>query len=252
MIQMTTKGKDNTFRLVLTALFAALTAAATLAIRIPSPMNGYINLGDALVLACAWMLGPLYGTIAAGVGSMLADLISGYAAYAPGTLIIKSATALAACLLFNALNKKDADKHGVRIAKRIISGILGETIMVDGYFGYACLLMGKGLAAIRFGTGARLRASLGAGGLFFSCPFTEVMNGCIFGNGFIFAFNRHFLPCIFRAKKVNIFQAVTAAKRSASNRRHSVRDGDLRQIGAIGKCKIIDACYTVRNGIPHV
>ena len=113
-------------------------------------------------------------------------------------------------------------------------------------------LAGKSLAAIRFGTGTRLRASLGAGGLFFSCPFTEVMNGCIFGNGFIFAFNRHFLPCIFRAKKVNIFQAVTAAKRSASNRRHSVRDGDLRQIGAIGKCEIIDACYTVRNGIPHV
>ena len=113
-------------------------------------------------------------------------------------------------------------------------------------------LAGKGLAAARFGTDARLRARLGAGRLFFSGPFAEVMNGCIFGDGFIFAFNRHFLPCIFRAKKVNIFQAVTDAKRSASNRRHSVWDGDFCQIGAIVKCKIIDACYTVRNGIPHV
>lgn len=172
MIQMTTEGKDNTFRLVLTALFAALTAAATLAIRIPSPMNGYINLGDALVLACAWMLGPLYGTVAAGLGSMLADLISGYAAYAPGTLIIKSATALAACLLYNALNKKDAGKHGVRIAKRIISGILGEIVMVAGYFGYACLLLGKGLAAAASIPGNCFQ---GAAGIILGIALTEAL-----------------------------------------------------------------------------
>ena len=70
-------------RLVYTALFTALTTVATLVIQVPSPMSGYVNLGDAMVLLSAWILGPVYGTAAAGIGSMLADLLSGYAYYAP-------------------------------------------------------------------------------------------------------------------------------------------------------------------------
>ena len=45
--------------LVLAALFAALTCVATMVIQIPSPMNGYVNLGDCFVLLAGWVLGPL-------------------------------------------------------------------------------------------------------------------------------------------------------------------------------------------------
>ena len=83
-------------RLVYTALFTALTTVATLVIQVPSPMSGYVNLGDAMVLLSAWILGPVYGTAAAGIGSMLADLLSGYAYYAPGTLVIKCLMAFVA------------------------------------------------------------------------------------------------------------------------------------------------------------
>ncbi len=137
---------NKTFRLVLAALFTALTAVATLVIRIPSPMNGYVNLGDVIVLMNGWMLGPVWGTFAAGVGSMLADLIAGYAVYAPGTLVIKAICALTASLIFRAL-KKDAEKHVIRITKRVISALISEMIMVAGYFGYAAILMGNGLSA---------------------------------------------------------------------------------------------------------
>ena len=109
-------------------------------------------------------------------------------------------------------------------------------------------LMGKGLAAIRFGTGARLRASLGAGGLFFSCPFTEVMNGCIFGDGFIFAFNRHFLPCIFRAKKVNIFNVVTIIECNIADLRNGARNYNALQTLTGDKCKALDSGNAIRNG----
>ena len=51
-------------------------------------MQGYVNLGDCAVPLSAWILGPVYGGVAAGVGSMLADLLSGYAHYAPGTFLI--------------------------------------------------------------------------------------------------------------------------------------------------------------------
>ena len=41
---------SSTFRTVLTALFAALVCVATMFIRVPSPVSGYINLGDGFVL----------------------------------------------------------------------------------------------------------------------------------------------------------------------------------------------------------
>lgn len=48
-------------KLVLSALMAALCTVMTMVIQVPSPMQGYVNLGDCAVLISAWMLGPLYG-----------------------------------------------------------------------------------------------------------------------------------------------------------------------------------------------
>lgn len=129
----------NTRRLVLSAMLAALVVAATMVVKIPSPTNGYVNLGDCFVLLAAWLLGPWYGGAAAGIGSMLTDLLSGYPHYAPGTLIIKGLDAVAAALVFRSL--------GNHRGAAILSGIVGEIIMVVGYFGYSALLLGKGLAA---------------------------------------------------------------------------------------------------------
>lgn len=56
----------------------ALTCVLTMAVRIPSPTKGYLNLGDCAVLFSGWLLGPIYGTVAGGVGSALADLLAGY------------------------------------------------------------------------------------------------------------------------------------------------------------------------------
>ena len=108
-------------------------------VQIPSPMQGYVNLGDCFVLLSGWLLGPWYGFAAGGIGSMLADLFLGYAHYAPGTLVIKGLVALLAALLY--------EKLGRSPAARIASGVVGEIVMVLGYFGYASLLLGKGLAA---------------------------------------------------------------------------------------------------------
>ena len=48
----------STFKLVLTSLFAALTCVATMFLRIPSPLSGYLNLGDGFALMAAFLLGP--------------------------------------------------------------------------------------------------------------------------------------------------------------------------------------------------
>ena len=73
--------KTSLMKIVFAALFAALTCVATMAIRVPSP-TGYANLGDCFVLCSGWVLGPVWGTISAGVGSMFADIfVLGYVFY---------------------------------------------------------------------------------------------------------------------------------------------------------------------------
>ena len=47
----------NIKKLVLAALMAALTYVATSIVQIPSPMQGYVNLGDCIVLLSGWILG---------------------------------------------------------------------------------------------------------------------------------------------------------------------------------------------------
>lgn len=134
--------KLSTKKLVITALFMALTMVATMFIRIPLPM-GYVNLGDMFVLLSVFILGPLWGVIAGGVGSCLADLF-GYISYAPGTLIIKSAMAIVAWLVYKAMIKLT---NNAFIAE-IIAGIVGAVIMAFGYFFYEILLFATAGVAI--------------------------------------------------------------------------------------------------------
>lgn len=119
----------NTKNIIFTALFAALTCVATMIIKLPTPTMGYIHPGDAIVLLSGLLLGPWYGSFAAGLGSMLADLFSGYLSYAPATFMIKFFTAFIACVLFKSLKKVLGN-----VAPVIIAGTVGEAFMVMGYF----------------------------------------------------------------------------------------------------------------------
>jgi Predicted membrane protein len=139
---------DRKKLIVLSALLAALVCITTMLVQIPSPMNGYINLGDCFVLLSGWILGPLYGFCAGGLGSMMADIISGYAHYAPGTLIIKGVTALLAAVLYKVFETIFSQTDGRKnILIFTFSGIVAEIFMVLGYFLYAGFIFGKGLAA---------------------------------------------------------------------------------------------------------
>lgn len=146
------------YKLVLTALFIALNCASTIIIQIPSPMNGYINLGDCFVLVSGWLLGPFYGFLAGGIGPAIADIMTGYSHYAIATFFIKGIVALIAALLFKALQKTH-QKH-VRLS-RIISGIVAESVMVVSYFGYAALILGNGMAALTSVPGNLIQAVVG-------------------------------------------------------------------------------------------
>ena len=145
---------DKKIRTMVTAaVLAALACVATMVVQIPSPMNGYVNLGDCFVLLSGWLLGPWWGAAAGGIGSMLADLLLGYGHYAPGTLIIKGAMSLVAALIFKAFGKNTAGA--------LVSGVAAEIIMVAGYFGYAALLLGKGIGAAASIPGNLVQGAMG-------------------------------------------------------------------------------------------
>lgn len=87
--------KQKILKMVLTGMMTALVFIGTRFIQIPTPATGgYINLGDGFVLISGLLLGPIYGSLAAGIGSALADILSGYAAWAFPTFIIKGIMAL--------------------------------------------------------------------------------------------------------------------------------------------------------------
>ena len=129
--------KNTTYKIVISSLFAALICVATMLIKIPSPLKGYINLGDGIVLLAAWVLPLPYGLVAAGLGSALADLFSGYVVYAPATFAIKALMVVVAYSCYKLFTKKTKST-----ISRIFSGILAEIVMILGYFLFEGILYG--------------------------------------------------------------------------------------------------------------
>lgn len=108
------------------AILLALTTVMTMVIQIPSPAtNGYVNLGDMVVFLAALMLGKKGGFLVGGLGSAMADLLLGYAHYAPITLIVKGLEGYIAGSIYET-------KIGKR--KPIIATSIGGLFMAFGYY----------------------------------------------------------------------------------------------------------------------
>ena len=119
---------------------ATLTSVMTMIIKIPS-LQGYLNLGDCFVILSGWMLGPVYGFLAAAIGSAFADLFSGYAIYMPASFVIKGLMAVAVYYIPRLISGK-RKRHP---AFCFVSGaVFAELIMVFGYYLFEALIIGIG------------------------------------------------------------------------------------------------------------
>lgn len=162
---MSSRKNEKIMLLVLAGLFAAIITVSTMMLRIPTPTKGYINLGDCFVNIAGWLLGPLYGGAAAGIGSSLSDLFAGYTVYVIPTFIIKALMAVTAFAVFKALSKKLPTLVG-----RIISAIAAELVMVAGYAVYESFLYGSAATAL---TGVAGNIVQGIGGVLFGVMLYE-------------------------------------------------------------------------------
>lgn len=125
------------------ALLIALVASATLALKIPMPATqGYINLGDALIIAGALLGGGRVGAIAGGLGSALADLYGGYTHWAPFTLVIKGLEGLFIGWLGERPGFRD------RWLLKSAAALGGMVWMVLGYFAVEIQFYGLGPALV--------------------------------------------------------------------------------------------------------
>ncbi len=118
--------------MVMTAMFAGVIFVFTAYIHVPSH-TGYTHVGDGFIYLAACLLPTPYACAAGAIGAGLADLLSGYAMWAPGTIVIKAVTALF-------FSRKTAKI----ICRRNLLGILPSFVVcVGGYYTYEALITGN-------------------------------------------------------------------------------------------------------------
>ncbi|MEQ9715629.1 MAG: ECF transporter S component [Candidatus Asgardarchaeia archaeon] len=87
--------KNKTLEVAFLAVMTPFVTVLTYMFIFPIPeTHGYFNFGEVGIYIAAALFGPIVGAFAGGVGSMIADIISGYIIYAPATLIIKGTEGL--------------------------------------------------------------------------------------------------------------------------------------------------------------
>ena len=125
-------------KVALTAGLAATTTVATMLIQIPiAPTRGYLNFGDILVFTSALLFGKFVGGLAGGIGSAMADIITGYAYFSPYTLIIKGLEGFLA----------GAIRDGKSTRRDVVGWFVGAVVMVTGYFVVEAYVMAFGFPA---------------------------------------------------------------------------------------------------------
>lgn len=154
--------KVSTKKLVLNGLMIALVFLATFFTRIPTPLpQGYFNLGDAVIIISAILLGRKSGLIAGGIGSLLADVSAGAFIFAPITLVVKG---IEGYIIGSIASSEDGKSTGE--VRKIAAAVIGALIMVAGYFLAEAFILGLFDEAFGFMAAvAELPANLLQGGL---------------------------------------------------------------------------------------
>lgn len=116
---------NNPRTLATTGIMTALVLGLTLIHLAISPIGGYVHLGDIAIYFTAFAFGPWAGLIAGGLGTALADVVSGYAIFAPLSLVVHGLQGLLAGLIV--WRRPSAG----RVA---LATVVGGLVLVAGYY----------------------------------------------------------------------------------------------------------------------
>ncbi len=129
---------NNPRNLATTAIMTALVLGLTLIQVAQTPVGGYIHLGDIAIYFASFAFGPWVGLIAGGLGTGLADVVSGYSVFAPLSLIVHGLQGLVAGWI---VRERQTPRHFT------LALLSGSAILIVGYFiGESLFFGGPGYA----------------------------------------------------------------------------------------------------------
>lgn len=130
--------KKNQIKMMcITGIFTALVFVVTAYLHIPT-YNGYVHVGDGLIFLSACFLPMPYSVFVGAIGAMLADLLTGFAVWAPGSMVIKALVAM----LFTCKGKR------IISPRNVLMLIPGAVISIVGYYFYEVLITGNVVASL--------------------------------------------------------------------------------------------------------
>ena len=143
---------SKVYRIVMTAMMMCIIMVSILLLRIPIPFTqGYVNLSDAMIFMAVIILGWRYGAVAAGMGSLLGDLLAGFAMWAPWSLVIKAVMAVIFGLIIQiAANRAGKTEKGNRLflSVEIVGMIIAGCFMAAAYFFAEGIMYGNWAVAV--------------------------------------------------------------------------------------------------------
>lgn len=153
--------RGTTVNLALTGLMAALVLVATMFFKVQIPVGPdktMIGFANVFCILAGLLLGPVYGGLAAGIGSCIFDLIGGWADSAPTTLLFKFMMAFV-CGLIAWGGDKTAQKLS-RVVTGAVSGSLVYCVLYLGYSALKLILLGSAPEAAMIAMTTKLGATL--------------------------------------------------------------------------------------------
>ena len=121
----------------MSGILSALVFVITAYLHIPT-YNGYVHCGDGVIFLAACVLPMPYSIIVGALGAMLADLLTGFAIWAPGSMIIKGLLVL----LFTCKSNKILTK------RNLVMLLPAALISAAGYYLYEALITGSFIASL--------------------------------------------------------------------------------------------------------
>lgn len=150
--------KSHTRQITLDAMFVALTLVFTAFVNLQLPSfggaGGLIHLGNVPLLIGAMVYGKRTGAIAGALGMGLFDILSGWAMWAPCTILT--------CGLMGFAVGAICEKKKTMFYK-LLAVVIALLIKIVGYFAFEAAIMGNGMiAALKSVPGNVIQVSVAA------------------------------------------------------------------------------------------
>ena len=156
--------KLTLIQVIYASMFSAIIFVFTyIGVQVPAfgAFGGLTHMGTLVMFIISIKYGKYYGALSGAVGMTLFDLLSPWAAWAPGTFVVR----IVAGYVFG-LVAESKEGQGMSMTKNWLSLGLGGLVIIIGYFIFEALFLGSGLAALRSIPGNILQLVIASAGIF--------------------------------------------------------------------------------------